>query len=151
MIQSLTCRILLASASIALLCGSALLAAGCGSACTTDDCNGPLNILVEEELIPSDARVEIVVKGKALVCTTDYSASAPCRLLGPNESFYEDDQRHYEIKSMPKNVTIRIVSPDGDVIASYDETPEYKTGNLASCSTACHKNATVVLGADAVP
>lgn len=150
MVQSFKARRVLASALIALLCGSALLSSGCKD-CTADYCNGPLNIIVDADLIPEDAAVEIVVKGKVLPCTTDYSSSAPCRLLGPNESFYRGGRRHYEIKSMPKRVSVRIVTPEGDVIATYDETPQYMTGNVHSCSTACHKNATVVIGDDAAP
>lgn len=134
-------------AATAMAAGS-LLFNSCvfADSCTPDYCYGPLNILIQEELIPNDAHVELVVKGKVLECSTDYSSSNECYMLGTNEGFGWNGSIHFEVKSLPKAISIRIVSSVGDEIARYDETPVYLVGNTGSCSTECHKNATVRIG-----
>lgn len=139
-------KLLSASALILLIAGSsALVSSACGTDCNTDFCHGPLTIAIRSELIPEDAHVELFVNGKQLNCVTRYESNMECL----SDYLDRPDLTHvqtFEVKSMPKAISILIVAEDGEVLATYDETPEYRTINANSCSEACHRNASLRIG-----
>lgn len=114
-----------------------------GGDCTTDYCDGPLNIYIEPSHIPDGGSVELVVKERTLNCSTRGGLSNECNDLTSPISVH--GQVHYEVKSTPKNITIRILDAEGTLVDEYEERPEYHVINAGSCSTACHKNATITL------
>lgn len=124
----------------------ALIAQGCANIqdCTTDHCSGPLNILVAEELIPEGGSVELLVNNKALHCSEDHYTKHECYVGG--ENYGVRNAVYFEVKSLPKTITIRILDSDGERVDSFDEKPAYETYNRGSCSYECHRNATVVIG-----
>lgn len=137
-----------AIAGMVALATTILLTSGCffAQTCTQEKCYGPLNILIERDLVPDDASVELIVNGKVLACSDDYSKARACHAPSEYDGMTGSYTLHYEVKSLPKAISIRILSADGEEITRYDETPVYVKGNTGSCSTECHKNATIHIG-----